>query len=38
VCCKRPRGRRAAEQRDEIAAFPLIKLHSLPASQGRVAG
>jgi hypothetical protein len=35
---KRPRGRRTAEQRDEIAAFELIELHSIPASQGRIAG
>jgi hypothetical protein len=35
---ERPRGRRAAEQRDELAAFQLIELHSIPASQGRVAG
>jgi hypothetical protein len=29
---KRPRGRRAAEKRDEIAAFQLIEWHSaLPA-------
>jgi hypothetical protein len=34
---KRPRSR-AAEQRDEIAALRLIKLHSIPASQGRIAG
>jgi hypothetical protein len=33
-----PRNRRAAEQRDEIAALRLIKLHSIPASQGRIAG
>jgi hypothetical protein len=31
VCC-----RRAAEQRDELAL--LIELHSIPASQGRIAG
>jgi hypothetical protein len=29
----RPCRRRAAEQRDERAAFPLIELHSIPASQ-----
>jgi hypothetical protein len=29
--------RRAAEQRDEIAAFQLIELHSDPTSQGRIA-
>jgi len=30
--------RRAAEQRDELAPFQLIKFHSIPASQGRIAG
>jgi hypothetical protein len=35
---ERPRGGRAAEQRDELAAFQLIELHSIPASQGRIAG
>jgi hypothetical protein len=35
---ERPRSRSAAEQRDEIASFQLIELHSTPASQGRVAG
>jgi hypothetical protein len=35
---ERPRRRRAAEQRDELAAFQLIKLHSIPASLGRFAG
>jgi hypothetical protein len=34
---ERPSSRRAAEQRDEIAAFELIELHSIPASQGRIA-
>jgi hypothetical protein len=34
---ERPR-RRAAEQHDEIAPLRLIKLHSIPASQGRIAG
>ena len=34
---ERPR-RRAAEQRDELTAFYLIELHSIPASQGRNAG
>jgi hypothetical protein len=29
--------RRAAEKRDEIASFQLIELHSVPASQGRIA-
>jgi hypothetical protein len=28
----RPRRRRAAEQRDELAAFQLIESHSIPAS------
>jgi hypothetical protein len=32
------RACRAAEQRDELAAFQLIELHSIPASQGRIAG
>jgi hypothetical protein len=32
---KRPR-RRAAEQRDELAAFQTIELHSISASQGRM--
>jgi hypothetical protein len=27
---ERPRGRRAAEQRDEMTAFQLIELHSVP--------
>src|SRR5215831_855719 len=35
---ERPRRRRAAEQRDELAAFQSIELHSIPASQGRIAG
>jgi hypothetical protein len=35
---ERPCGHRPAEQRDEIATFPLIKLHSIAASQGRIAG
>jgi hypothetical protein len=36
-CCapERPRHRRA-EQRDELASFQLIELHSNPASQGRI--
>ncbi len=34
----RPSGCRATEQRDEIAAFYLIELHSVPVSQGRIAG
>src|SRR6516165_2793418 len=33
---ERPHSRRAAEQRDEIAAFQLIELHSIPASQTRI--
>jgi hypothetical protein len=32
-----PCGRRAAEQRDEVAAFQLKKLHSVPCSQSRIA-
>jgi hypothetical protein len=35
---ERPRRRRAAEQRGELAAFQSIELHSIPASQGRIAG
>jgi hypothetical protein len=35
---KRPRRRRAAEQRDEIASLQLIEVHSVPVSQGRIAG
>ena len=30
--------RRAAEQRDELAPFQLIEMHSIPASQGRFTG
>ena len=30
---ERPRRRRAAEQRDELAPFQFIELHSVPASQ-----
>ena len=33
---ERPRRRRAAEQRDEIAAFQLVELHSISASQPRM--
>jgi len=33
---ERPRRRRAAEQRDEIAAFQLVELHSISASQRRM--
>jgi hypothetical protein len=29
---ERPRGRRAAEQRDELASFQLIDLHSVPCA------
>src|SRR4029077_17687045 len=28
-----PRRRRAAEQRDELASFQLIELHSIPAAK-----
>src|SRR5262245_8263924 len=34
---ERPRGR-AADERDEPASIQLIELHSIPPSQGRVAG
>jgi hypothetical protein len=34
---ERPRGR-AAEQRNQLASFQLIELHSVPVSQGRIAG
>src|SRR5262249_55828860 len=34
--CERPRGYSAAKQRDEVATFQLIGLHSVPASQGRI--
>ena len=34
---ERPRCR-AAEQRDELAPFYLIELHSVPVSQGRIVG
>ena len=33
ACRERPRDRRAAEQRDELAASQLINLHSVSASQ-----
>jgi len=36
-CRERPR-RRAAEQRNELASFQLIELHSIPASQDLDAG
>src|SRR5260370_21399492 len=32
--CERPISCRAAEQRDEIAAFQLIELHSVPCQPG----
>jgi hypothetical protein len=35
---ERPRGSRAAEQGDELAAFQLIELHLIPASEGRTVG
>jgi hypothetical protein len=34
----RPRRHRAAEQRDELASFQVIEFHSIPHSQGRIAG
>jgi hypothetical protein len=37
-CRERPRHGRPAKQRDELASFQLIELHSIPASQGRIAG
>jgi len=33
---ERPRGRRTADKRHELASFQLIELHSVP-SQGRIA-
>src|SRR5262245_46687447 len=33
---ERPRRRRTAEQRDEVATLQLIELHSMPASQTRI--
>src|SRR3981081_2099004 len=33
---ERPCNRRAADERDELAPFQLIELHSIPASQGRI--
>ena len=38
ACRERPRRRRAAEQRDELATFQLIELHLISADQYRVAG
>jgi hypothetical protein len=39
LCPRRERPRcRAAEQRDEVAAFQLIELHSFPPAKGRVTG
>src|SRR2546422_10606210 len=32
---QRPRRRRSAEQRDELATFQLIELHSVPCQQAR---
>jgi hypothetical protein len=34
---ERPRHRRAAEQRDEVAAFQLIEVHLIPANRGWIA-
>jgi len=36
--CERPRCCRAAKQRDELASFQLIELHSILANQSRLAG
>jgi hypothetical protein len=33
---QRPRYSRPAKQRDELASFQLIELHSIAASQGRM--
>jgi hypothetical protein len=35
---ERPRHRRAAEQRDELATFQFDRIASVPASQGRIVG
>jgi hypothetical protein len=35
---ERPRDRRTAEQRNQLAPFQLIELHSVPVRQGRIAG
>jgi hypothetical protein len=36
---ERPRSRRTAEQRDELASLQLIELHVVPRKhQGRIAG
>jgi hypothetical protein len=35
---ERPRGRSAADERDEVAPSQLIELHSILSSQGRFAG
>src|SRR5262249_30927084 len=37
-CRHRPRGRRAAEQRDEFASFPLTEMHPIPHGPGEIAG
>src|SRR5262249_4656962 len=34
ACRERPSGRRATEQRDELASFQLIKWHSVPCQPG----
>jgi len=35
---RRPSGRRAAEQRDELPSLQLIEWHSVPFQPGRIAG
>jgi hypothetical protein len=35
---ERPRSRGSTEKRDELATFQLVEVHSISASQGRIAG
>src|SRR5262249_27393562 len=35
---ERPRGRRAADKRDELAPFQTIELHSIPPARSRIIG